>query len=251
MLTDYGGWPVSSSTYYPFGPEPTQSSDNNHYKFTGQERDTESGLDFFNARHYSITTGRFMSPDPYNGSFDLANPQSFNRYAYVGNNPLSFTDPSGLLTCGNCTGGGGDGGILAAIFTVGVTALVGEHKSLFYHPKFHGSKLPRPSWDPHNAHLGLPNIGAILDLPDTSCEFGAFGGGLGFTEPGQANQNQNGPQYPYSPPWLPGNRNRQGRPPGRPPEGPMPRPVGEPAPSYPPANEPGPVSCGNTFFYRQ
>ena len=40
--------------------------------------------------------GRWLSPDPYLGSMDLTNPQSFNRYAYALNNPLSFTDPNGL-----------------------------------------------------------------------------------------------------------------------------------------------------------
>jgi RHS repeat-associated protein len=91
-----GGWPVSSNTFYPFGQEQTASADTNHYKFTGQERDSESNLDYFKARHYSFTAGRFMSPDPYNGSMDPSNPQSFNRYSYVGNNPLGFTDPTGL-----------------------------------------------------------------------------------------------------------------------------------------------------------
>jgi RHS repeat-associated protein len=36
----------------------------NHYKFTGKEREAESGLDYFGARHYASTMGRFMSPDP-------------------------------------------------------------------------------------------------------------------------------------------------------------------------------------------
>ncbi len=40
--------------------------------------------------------GRWLSPDPYMGSHDFSNPQSFNRYAYVNNNPLVATDPSGL-----------------------------------------------------------------------------------------------------------------------------------------------------------
>src|ERR1700739_77299 len=80
-----------------------------------------------------------------------------------------------------------------------------------------------------------------------SCEFGACGAGMDFTQPGQTDQtNSTCPQYPYLPPWLPGNRNRQGRPPGRPTEGPTPRPGGEPPPSYPPANEPGP---GQTWKY--
>ena len=47
MLLAAGGWPLSSDTYYPYGSEASPSADANHYKFTGKERDTESGLDYF------------------------------------------------------------------------------------------------------------------------------------------------------------------------------------------------------------
>lgn len=74
------------------------------HHFTGKERDTESGLDYFGARYYASTMGRFMSPDwsakiepvPYS---KLENPQTLNLYAYVGNNPLSRTDPTGHYVC--------------------------------------------------------------------------------------------------------------------------------------------------------
>jgi RHS repeat-associated protein len=66
------------------------------HHFTGKERDTESGNDYFPARYYASSMGRFMSPDPYNGSYDTSNPQSMNRYVYAMNNPLSNIDPSGL-----------------------------------------------------------------------------------------------------------------------------------------------------------
>ena len=46
-------------------------------------------------RNYSTEQDRWLRPDPYNGSYDLLNPQSFNRYSYVENNPLRFVDPSG------------------------------------------------------------------------------------------------------------------------------------------------------------
>jgi RHS repeat-associated protein len=46
------------------------------------------------ARRYS-PTGRFPQPDPSGGSYDFSNPQSLNRYAYVGNDPINFRDPSG------------------------------------------------------------------------------------------------------------------------------------------------------------
>jgi RHS repeat-associated protein len=74
---------------------------------TGKERDAESGNDYFGARYYASAMGRFMSPDwsakvmpvPY---AKLDDPQSLNLYAYVGNNPLDRTDPTGhyMDTCG-------------------------------------------------------------------------------------------------------------------------------------------------------
>jgi RHS repeat-associated protein len=69
----------------------------NTYKFTGQERDSESGADYFDARHYTSIMGRFLQPDPAGlSAADPSNPQSWNRYAYVLNNPLSNIDPAGL-----------------------------------------------------------------------------------------------------------------------------------------------------------
>ncbi|MHB1938946.1 MAG: RHS repeat-associated core domain-containing protein [Acidobacteriaceae bacterium] len=71
--------------------------DATEHHFTGQIHDQESGNDFFNARYYASTMGRFLSPDPAGmQAVDLEYPQSLNRYAYVQNNPLSFIDPLGL-----------------------------------------------------------------------------------------------------------------------------------------------------------
>ena len=92
-----GGWPVSSDTFYPFGQEQNPTSDPNHYKFTGKERDSESGLDYFGARYYASNMGRFMSPDPIGPwAADVGDPQSWNFYAYARNNPLINVDPTGL-----------------------------------------------------------------------------------------------------------------------------------------------------------
>jgi RHS repeat-associated protein len=67
-----------------------------NYKFTGKERDPESGLDNFGARYDSSSMGRFMSPDPANAGASLDTPQSWNAYSYVLNNPLNYIDPSGM-----------------------------------------------------------------------------------------------------------------------------------------------------------
>jgi RHS repeat-associated protein len=67
------------------------------YLFTGKERDTESGNDYFGARYYASSMGRFMSPDPSQLYYaDPTNPQSLNLYSYALNNPLKNTDPTGL-----------------------------------------------------------------------------------------------------------------------------------------------------------
>jgi RHS repeat-associated protein len=86
--------------YYPYGGVENDNCTTpvaQNYKFTGKERDSESGLDNFGARYDAFTMGRFMTPDPVFISADrVFDPQSLNLYAYVRNNPLSLTDPTGL-----------------------------------------------------------------------------------------------------------------------------------------------------------
>lgn len=71
----------------------------NRSRSTGKERDSESGNDYFGARYYASSVGRFMSPD-WSAQVDpvpyakLGNPQSLNLYAYVLNNPTTGIDPS-------------------------------------------------------------------------------------------------------------------------------------------------------------
>ena len=85
----------------PFGDSLNCSgSDSTELHFTGKLRDAESGLDYFGARYYASSLGRFMSPDwsakaqavPY---AKLVDPQTLNLYGYVGNNPLSKADADG------------------------------------------------------------------------------------------------------------------------------------------------------------
>ena len=65
-------------------------------QFTGKERDSESGLDYFGARYYGSALGRFTSADPKQFSMrTIANPQKWNKYSYVLNNPLALFDPDG------------------------------------------------------------------------------------------------------------------------------------------------------------
>ena len=71
------------------------------YKFTGYERDSETGLDYAFARYYSSRLARFMSTDPLGGP--IGNLQSHNAYAYTANNPLNLIDPSGDWICGCIT----------------------------------------------------------------------------------------------------------------------------------------------------
>ncbi|MGE0102263.1 MAG: DUF922 domain-containing protein [Blastocatellales bacterium] len=113
--------------YLPFGEELTSAhgaqrvgvgyeppASNVRQKFTGKERDGETGLDYFLARYYSSIQGRFTSPDEFSGGpdelwvlgsgdpehqalvyADITSPQSLNKYQYCYNNPLAFVDPDG------------------------------------------------------------------------------------------------------------------------------------------------------------
>jgi RHS repeat-associated protein len=99
VSTSPAGAVTQSCTNLPFGDGQTCTGTNsspNH--FTDKERDLESGLDYFGARFYNSTQGRFGSSDPINGSGKLFNPQSLNRYSYTFNNPLRYIDPDGAET---------------------------------------------------------------------------------------------------------------------------------------------------------
>jgi RHS repeat-associated protein len=105
IVANSSGTPVDDSDFYPFGGERVYlNSSPQNYKFTGKERDSESGLDNFGARYDSSSMGRFMTPDPiFISPARLTDPQGLNLYAYVRNNPLSLTDPTGLDSYLSCT----------------------------------------------------------------------------------------------------------------------------------------------------
>jgi RHS repeat-associated protein len=101
--------PLIASCVQPASPPPTADDDTEQH-FTGKERDTESGNDYFGARYYASSMGRWLSPDPlYLELHRLTDPQQLNLYSYVRNNPLSLTDPDGhdiAVKCAdkaNCT----------------------------------------------------------------------------------------------------------------------------------------------------
>ena len=99
-----GGGRTSGLGYGQVGPR---------QKFTGKERDAETGLDYFGARYMSAAQGRFTTPDEWAGGIvdpftggqvgvpgplpyaDITDPQTINKYAYVRNNPLRYVDPDG------------------------------------------------------------------------------------------------------------------------------------------------------------
>jgi len=105
--------PFGDALNCPTDPALTTSDDATEHHFTGKERDAESGNDYFGARYYASSMGRFMSPDwaaqeepvPY---ANLDDPQSLNLYSYVRNNPLVNTDPTGHGTCPPCIDVAGD-----------------------------------------------------------------------------------------------------------------------------------------------
>jgi len=95
IVTDVSCQVVDRKEYEPYGVEirPVTNSAGNTHQYTGHERDAASGLDYMHYRFYGSNIGRFMKPDNIMGN--MANPQSWNLYSYVGNNPVNRNDPTG------------------------------------------------------------------------------------------------------------------------------------------------------------
>jgi RHS repeat-associated protein len=103
-VTNQAGQVVERHDFLPYGEECTTAPcsgalpGTNTFKFTGKERDTESGLDYFRARYYAAPRARFTSVDPvFTLPENRIDPQRWNRYAYGRNNPLKYVDPSGRI----------------------------------------------------------------------------------------------------------------------------------------------------------
>lgn len=96
-MTNSTGAIKQSYTYSSFGKIESQLDPNftQPYTFTGREFDPETGLYHYRKRTLDPNTGRFNQEDPFPGALVL--PQSLNRYPYVGNHPVNFTDPYGLV----------------------------------------------------------------------------------------------------------------------------------------------------------
>ena len=200
LVTDASGNIIARHDFLPFGEEipggaagrssqfgPTL--DNVTQKFTGQERDSESLFDWFQTRYTNAgLMGRFNSPDRAGlAAADPTNPQSWNQYAYVWNNPLNATDPSGMacyplevkLTggCGPQEGVNfGSGWNIFTMFSIPVTTLTvtfSQNSATIYPDR-------DPDGGPGNSqtfnfppHLEDVTIGNGFDL------FGAFTSGQG------------------------------------------------------------------------
>jgi RHS repeat-associated protein len=97
-ILDVDGNIKSTHDFEPFGVELQPLSDestNLKYKYTGQERDYSTDLDYMHFRFYASAMGRFLKPD--NLIPDITNPQNWNAYSYVKGNPVNFNNPSGHM----------------------------------------------------------------------------------------------------------------------------------------------------------
>jgi RHS repeat-associated protein len=108
VAMNQAGGVISRHDYQPFGEEILSGvgqrttaqgydqADGVKQKYAGMERDEATGMAHTLWRKYDSSSGRWTSPDPYTASMTTADPQSFNRYTYVNNDPVNLVDPSGL-----------------------------------------------------------------------------------------------------------------------------------------------------------
>jgi RHS repeat-associated protein len=136
-VSNEAGTIIERHDYLPFGEECTTGGcaanlslpSSQPRQFTGKERDAQTGMDYFGARYFSGERARFTTVDPVmpfaSASVD---PQLWNRYAYVHNNPLRFTDPDGRCFWDGCVAEG------TTVYVVGA-ALVSAAAAVYATPE--------------------------------------------------------------------------------------------------------------------
>jgi len=153
---------VSQHVHYPFGKKRfSYEKILADYRFTGKECDSESGLDYFEARFYDTVIGIFVNTDPLfkNNQYlnkenwkNLLNPKQLNCYTYVFNNPIIYTDPLGLKAYE----------FVVTSFEAGVSKGLSVNGEYGYVYVF--DKLDNNSYDVHKYKFGSLGVGEGLDL---------------------------------------------------------------------------------------
>jgi RHS repeat-associated protein len=132
----------------------------NSFLYTGEQRDDAAGLYYLHARYYDSAIGRFLSQDPYPGS--PQEPSSLHKYAYVQNNPVNMTDPTGLYG-----------------FEEGTAAhqLIGRYYIGVWGDWFVGKGKPankgfgsRPGWGAYNRMIWFGDESPEIDTGRHDCE---------------------------------------------------------------------------------
>ena len=212
LTTNASGAILTQEGHFPFGEAWYSSGPANNWYFTSYERDTESGLDYALARYFDSRTGMFGSADPLAGKPE--DPQSWNRYAYGRNNPITITDPSGQSWWSDALS------LIAAPFTGGASIFFGQMydwaqdyahdrpPSMPFSFGFtigsssggvggFGESLGLPAsappvWAAGGPFSTLNRITSAIDLPNgEGCEFGACGAGPSAFGPGGPSQGPN------------------------------------------------------------
>ncbi|MFC1722986.1 RHS repeat-associated core domain-containing protein [Nanoarchaeota archaeon] len=173
LVTDGSGGVVEEMKYSPFGSVIIDGD--SRFQYTGQEKDEESELSYYQSRYYDPELKRFTQPDSIIP--DVYRPQSLNAYSYVENNPVKYNDPTGHCGPGLCVGEAGVAAVIVgAVVVVGAVMIVG-----------HALKF---AYDYANSHKQR------YDLPSPTND-------LAHETPG-ANNNQNVPvNFPVSEQGLP------------------------------------------------
>ncbi len=165
-ITNSSGTVVSTIELDPWGGETNRSNNEGFqpHKFTSYERDG-IGSDDAMHRRYNRWWSRFEQPDPYDGSYNLTDPQSFNRYSYVQNDPVNLIDPLGLdpedggalgTALAEVAGMGPGTSVVDVPFDGGFTGTIGDGGEVIMAL----SPIGRPTWEPvEPGTIGGPNIG--------------------------------------------------------------------------------------------
>lgn len=139
--------------YHPFGsPRDTLTVDATDHAYTGQRGDS-TGLAYYNARYYDPHIGRFIQPDTIIPN--PANPQDFNRYTYVNNNPINYNDPTGHFSCMRCVFGSAQRpGTAAQVDFISGGRIIASGESYAYP----GARIPSSATTPQGPDIG----GAVI-----------------------------------------------------------------------------------------